>query len=115
MAKYPYLDELKIPHEIVMTDTCVKWLMRIAEVKPFLDEYLGTPLEVQLLRRAKVRAITYSNQIEGNPLGEGEVIAVLKGRKIKGSAKDVKDVSGSRRFSASHANKRHFPFRKLLR
>lgn len=92
MGKYPHLRQHKIPHEIVLTDTCVKWLMRIAEVKPFLDEYLGTPLEVQLLRRAKVRAITYSNQIEGNHLGEGEVTAVLDGRKIKGSAKDVKEV-----------------------
>ena len=92
MGKYPHLKKHKIPHEIVLTDTCVKWLMRIAEVKPFLDEYLGTPLEVQLLRRAKVRAITYSNQIEGNHLGEGEVTAVLDGKKIKGSAKDVKEV-----------------------
>lgn len=92
MSKYPHLKQHKIPHEIVLTDTCVKWLMRIAEVKPFLDEYLGTPLEVQLLRRAKVRAITYSNQIEGNHLDEGKVTAVLDGRKIKGSAKDVKEV-----------------------
>jgi len=41
----PYLKQHKIPYEIVLTDACVKWLMRIAEVKPFLDEYLGTPLE----------------------------------------------------------------------
>lgn len=92
VSKYLHLDQHKIPHEITLTDSCVKWLMRIAEVKPFLDEHLGTPLEVQLLRRAKVRAITYSNQIEGNTLGEGDVTAVLNGKKIKGSPKDVKEV-----------------------
>ncbi len=92
MSKYPHLHQHKIPHDIVLTDACVKWLMRIAEVKPFLDEYLGTPLEVQMLQRAKVQAVTYSNQIEGNHLGEGEVTAVLEGKKIKGSAKDVKEV-----------------------
>ncbi len=93
MSKYPHLGQHKIPHEIVLTDTCVKWLMRIAEVKPFLDEYLGSPMEVQLLRRAKVRAITYSNQIEGNHLGEGDVTAVLDGRKIKGSGNDIREVT----------------------
>lgn len=92
MAKYKHLDQHKIPHEIKLTDLLVKWLMRIAEVKPFLDEYLGTPLEVQLLRKAKVRAITYSNQIEGNHLGEKEVTAVLNGKKIVGPDKDIKEV-----------------------
>lgn len=42
--------------------------MRIAETKPYIEEYLGQPLEVQLLRQAKILAITYSNQIEGNQL-----------------------------------------------
>jgi len=92
MGKYRHLEEHKIPYEVVLTDNCVNSLMRIAGVKPFLDEYLGSPLEVQLLRRAKVRAVTYSNQIEGNQLGEGEVTAVLSGKKIKGPSKDVKEV-----------------------
>ena len=34
--------------------------MRIAAAQPFLDEYLGTPQEVRLMRMAKVRAITYA-------------------------------------------------------
>lgn len=57
-----------------------------------MDEYLGTPQEVKLLRKAKVRAITYSNQIEGNHLGESEVTAVLQGKRVAGSKKDVKEV-----------------------
>jgi Fic family protein len=91
-SRYPHLSRLKIPHEVVHTDTLVKSLMRIAETKPFLDDYLGTPQEVKLLRKAKVRAITYSNQIEGNNLGESEVTAVLQGKRVAGSKKDVKEV-----------------------
>jgi Fic family protein len=66
--------------------------MRIAESRPFLDEYLGTPQEVQLLRKAKVRAVTYSNQIEGNRLQENEVTAVLAGKHIVGDKKDIKEA-----------------------
>lgn len=91
-SRYPHLRRLKIPHEVVYTDTLVKSLMRIAETKPFLDEYLRTPQEVKLLRKAKVRAITYSNQIEGNHLGESEVTAILQGKRVVGSKKDVKEV-----------------------
>lgn len=90
--RYPHLRHLKIPHEVINTDGVVAWLMRIAETKPFLDEYLGTPQEVKLLRKAKVRAITYSNQIEGNPLSETEVTAVLQGKRVAGSRKDIKEV-----------------------
>ena len=86
-ARYPALGRLKIPHEIVHTDTLVKFLMRIAETKPFLDEYLGTAQEVKLLRKAKVRAVTYSNQIEGNQLGESEVTAILQGKRVAGQKK----------------------------
>lgn len=91
-SKYPSLSQLKIPFEIILTDSLVGHLMRIAETKPFLDEHLGTPQEVKLLRKAKVRAITYSNQIEGNTLGESEVTAVLQGRRVAGRPKDVKEV-----------------------
>src|SRR3989338_7261592 len=91
-TRYPTLRRHKIPHEVVHTDVLVGWLMRIAETRPFLDEYLGSPLEVKLLRKAKVRAITYSNQIEGNALGESEVTAVLKGKRVAGSTKDIKEV-----------------------
>ena len=90
--RYPHFSRLKIPYEVSHTNTLVKWLMRIAESRPFLDEYLGTPQEVKLLRKAKVRAITYSNQIEGNHLGESEVTALLQGRRVAGTKKDVKEV-----------------------
>ncbi len=91
-SRYSTFSRLKIPHEIIYTDALVKWLMRVAETRPFLDEYLGTPQEVNLLRKAKIRAITYSNQIEGNHLGESEVTAVLKGKRVAGSKKDIKEV-----------------------
>ena len=91
-SRYPHLSRLKIPYEVTNTDALVSWLMRIAETKPFLDEYLGTPQEVKLLRKAKVRAITYSNQIEGNNLGESEVTAVLQGKRVAGSKKDIKEI-----------------------
>jgi len=90
--RYPSLIRHKIPFEIKMTDALVSHLMRIAATKPFLDEYLGTPQEVKLLRKAKVRAITYSNQIEGNTLGESEVTALLQGKRVAGTAKDIKEV-----------------------
>jgi Fic family protein len=92
MSRYPALTRHKIPFEIKNTDAFVRMLMRIASAKPFLDESLGTPLEVKLHRKAKVRAITYSNQIEGNPLGEIEVTAVLNGKRIAGASNAVKEV-----------------------
>jgi hypothetical protein len=70
--------------------------MRIAEARPFLDEYLGTPQELKLLRRAKIKAVTYSNQIEGNHLGESEVDSVLKGKKVKGTAEEIKEIANYR-------------------
>lgn len=90
--RYRALRVHKIPHAIVHTDGLVNRLMRIAETKPFLDEYLGSPLEVRLLRKAKIRAITYSTQIEGNALAEGEVSAVLQGKRVAGPPKDIREV-----------------------
>jgi Fic family protein len=92
MAKYPNLEAHKIPFSITMTDAFVQHLMKVAEVRPFLDEQLGTPMEVSLLRRAQVRAITASNQIEGNKLQEKEVTALLKGQKVAGSERDLIEV-----------------------
>ena len=67
--------------------------MRIAEAKPFLNESLETPLEVKLQHRARVRAlVTFSNQIEGNPLGEKEVTALLDGKRVAGSANSIKEI-----------------------
>jgi Fic family protein len=86
------LSRLKIPYEIVYTENLVKSLMQIAETKPFLDEYWGTRQEVKLLRMAKVRAITYSNQIEGNHLSEAEVAAILQGKTVRGTKKDIQEV-----------------------
>lgn len=95
-TKYPALTRAKIPFEITHSDSLLKWLMKIAEARPFLDEYIGTPQEVKLLRRAKIKAVTYSNQIEGNHLSELDVSAVLNGKKIKGSAQDIKEIGNYR-------------------
>jgi Fic family protein len=92
-SRNPYLSRLKISYEIIHTDALVKLLMRIAQSKPFIDEYLGTPQVVKLLRKTKVRALAYSNQIEGNGLGESEVTAVLQGKGIAETPKDPKEVT----------------------
>lgn len=92
MNKYKSLDAQEIPYTFEYTDKLVKLLMRIAETKPYLEEYLGQPLEVQLLRQAKILAITYSNQIEGNKLEVKGVTQVLDGKKIDTEDKDIVEV-----------------------
>ena len=79
-SRYPHLSRLKIPQEVVHTDTLVKSLMRIAETKPFLDEYLGTPQEVKLLRKAKVRAIDYVERLieDSRPLKVADMCDLQK-------------------------------------
>jgi Fic family protein len=83
MRRYPRLDQHKIPYKFEYTDKLVRLLMRIAETKPYLEEYLGKPLELQLLRQAKILAITYSNQIEGNKLEVRGVTQILESKKAK--------------------------------
>lgn len=92
MAQYQRLKQHKIPYEFTYTDKLVKLLMRIAETKPYLEEYLGKPLEVHLLRQAKIMAITYSNQIEGNKLEIRGVTNALTGKKIDKTDKDIIEV-----------------------
>lgn len=46
-----------------------------------MAKYLGSKLEIQLLRRAKVRAITY-----------GQVTAIIDGKRVKGQEKDIAEV-----------------------
>lgn len=75
--KYKILDSLGIPTALSLDDNIVHWLMKIGECRPFFEEHLGSPLELDLLRKAKVRAITYSNQIEGNSLDEQKVDGVI--------------------------------------
>lgn len=76
--KYKILHSLGIPTNLALNDSIVHWLMKIGECRPFFEEHLGSPLELDLLRKAKVRAITYSNQIEGNSLDEKKVDGVLQ-------------------------------------
>jgi Fic family protein len=90
--KYPYFEKYKIPYEITITDKLVELLMVIAEQRPFLEESVNSKLEIQLLRKAKVRAITYSNQIEGNDLKEEQVTALIAGKKVKGQEKDIAEI-----------------------
>lgn len=92
MKKYTSLEHHKIPYKFEYTDKLVKLLMRIAETKPYIEEYLGQPLELQLLRQAKILAITYSNQIEGNKLEVRGVTQILESKKSKTSDKDIIEV-----------------------
>jgi len=96
MMDYSALKRAKIPHDLNLSNPLLKWLMKIAEARPFLDEYLGTPQELKLLRRAKIKAVTYSNQIEGNHLDESEVNAVFQGKKVQASAQEIKEISNYR-------------------
>ena len=83
MPNFSQLARLEIPFELRLTSKFVDSLMRIAAARPFLDEILSTPLKLELLRQAEIRAITYSNQIEGNQLEERAVTALLgKGSRI---------------------------------
>lgn len=70
----------------------VRSFMKIAECKPFLDEFLSTPIELKLLRQAQIKAITYSNQIEGNALSENAVTAIIGSHRKKDLSKDEKEV-----------------------
>lgn len=92
MSKYVALNQHRIPYKFEYTDKLVKLLMRIAETKPYIEEYLGQPLELQLLRQAKILAITYSNQIEGNQLEVRGVTQILENKKIKTDDKDIIEV-----------------------
>ncbi len=92
MSKYPALSQHKIPYKFEYTNKLVKLLMRISKTKPYIEEYLGQPLEVQLLRQAKILAITYSNQIEGNKLEERGVTRALGDKKFDPENKDILEV-----------------------
>lgn len=92
MAKYPAFKKHKIPHRLEYNDKLIALLMRIAETKPYIEQYLGNPLEVQLLRQAKILAITYSNQIEGNKLEERGVTKALESVDESTDDKDILEV-----------------------
>ncbi len=89
---YNTLKSLNIPFEIEYTDKLVEYLMRIAECKPFFIDHLSKPLKVSLLRNAKVRAITYSNQIEGNTLNEDQVSELVSKKKKDKSDNEVREI-----------------------
>lgn len=89
---YSTLKSLKIPYEIEYSDKLVEYLMRIAECRPFFLDYLSKPLQVSLLRNAKVRAITYSNQIEGNSLKEDQVSELVSKKKKDLSDDEAREV-----------------------
>jgi Fic family protein len=92
MAQYPAFERHKIPYQFEYSNKIVQLLMRIAATRPYIEQYLGNPLEVQLLRQAKILAITYSNQIEGNKLEERGVTKVLEENEIKATDNDTIEV-----------------------
>ncbi len=92
MSRYSYLKQCKIPFKIKLTDGFVQSLMQIAESKPLLDEMLATPLESQLQQQAQIKAITYSNQIEGNKLDEETVATLLETSQMKPKNRAAKEI-----------------------
>lgn len=92
MSKYPAFDRHKIPYQFEYSEKIVHLLMRIAATRPYIEQYLGNPLEVQLLRQAKILAITYSNQIEGNKLEERGVTKALEAGEDQAPDQDVIEV-----------------------
>lgn len=100
MGRYKALDFLRIPTQIGYSDKLVGYLMRIAENKPFFADHLSKPLQITLMRTAKIRAITYSNQIEGNPLDEAEVNQVLETQEQSDNAqREVSNYSDALAFA----------------
>lgn len=89
---YKSLKLLKIPYEIEYSDKLVEYLMRIAECRPFFLDHLSKPIKVSLLRNAKVRAITYSNQIEGNTLTEEQVRELVSKKKKDMTDDEVREI-----------------------
>lgn len=96
MADYPAFKRHQIPYRFEYSDRIVQLLMRIAATKPYIEQYLGNPLEVQLLRQAKILAITYSNQIEGNRLEERGVTQALEQKNLESDDKDIIEVRNYR-------------------
>lgn len=92
MKKYPNLERYGIAHDLKLTNKFVSSLIKISAARPFLDEVLASPIEVALLRQAKIRAITYSNQIEGNQLQERAVTALLGAKKVEPQNQDEQEV-----------------------
>ena len=91
MKKKTVLKGLSIPYKIEFSNALVSFLMRIAECRPFFDQSLSQPRKLSLLRNAKLKMITYSNQIEGNPLKESHVQLVLR-KKQKQKEKFEREV-----------------------
>ncbi len=92
MQKYPALERHNIPYRFEYTERLVSLLMRIAQTKPYIEQYIGKPLEIQLLRQAKILAITYSNQIEGNKHEVRGVTRILEEGDRDTSDKDVLEI-----------------------
>ncbi len=89
---YKMLKSLNIPYKFEYTDKIVEYLMKISECRPFFLDHLSKPLRVSLLKNAKVRAITYSNQIEGNTLNEEQVIKFISKKKKDTSDTEIREV-----------------------
>jgi len=90
--KYPALVAQGYPLKIELSNNLLESLMEISKIESLLLEGLKKPLELKLLRRARVRAITYSNQIEGNQLTESEVTAILDGKRVAGREEDILEI-----------------------
>ncbi len=57
-----------------------------------IKEDISTPV---LRRKNRVRSITGSLQIEGNTLSEDEITAILNGKRVIGSVREIEEVKGA--------------------
>lgn len=102
MAKYPTLKRLGICTEVKYSSKIVKILSDISKLTPFFDFNFTKPQKLSLRRHAKISAVTYSNQIEGNTLSETQVERLLKQGKLRKpnhEEKEVKNYSDALEFA----------------
>ena len=92
MAKYPTLKRLGICTEVKYSSKIVKILSDISKLTPFFDFNFTKPQKLSLRRHAKISAVTYSNQIEGNTLSETQVERLLKQGKLRKPNHEEKEV-----------------------
>ena len=85
MNKPPYTITSKI---LKLTSDIVE---AMAEIKQF-EKSLSTP---KLRKKNRVKSITGSLQIEGNTLTEEKVTAMIEGKRVLGSVKEITEVEGA--------------------
>ena len=87
MSNYtpPYTINSKI---LLLTNEITEMITKVASIK----QEKSTPV---LRKKNRVRSIAGSLQIEGNTLSEEEVTALIEGKRVLGSVKEIEEVKGA--------------------